>query len=402
MDNINIKTTFHVVCIATTLILLGYCFFKFMQNDSTSMVDFRPYHETEKDIYPSLSLCFKHYDFQNTSENNQGIYQKEPLINLYGIKDPTPYIKFLEGTHWDENLLNVDYDKVTMNLVDYVDSVAIKVNSYISHPVYTWNPLRSKESFPFRTTFRSARSKCFSFDFSLDLIPEIESTPKSPKKVRELAIELKSLASLNVSLVYFAHYPNQLMRTTPLTVEYLKDEGVISGNLMSKQFWMDNLEVIRRRNTMKAPCYDGSKNWDEHVISQILDVTKCKPPHWTEMNYPVCQNETLIQKLNIETDSFANPEFFEQFIEPCDEVQSVSNNADEFKKTTNASKNSSTKLLFLYKNGKYKEIVHIRSFDVESLIGNMGGYVGLFLGFAIWQAPDAIELVFKSAKRIFK
>lgn len=41
-----------------------------------------------------------------------------------------------------------------------------------------------------------------------------------------------------------------------------------------------------------------------------------------------------------------------------------------------------------FKNPYYKEIKHVQSFNIESYIGNVGGYVGLFLGCAIWEAPD--------------
>ena len=43
-----------------------------------------------------------------------------------------------------------------------------------------------------------------------------------------------------------------------------------------------------------------------------------------------------------------------------------------------------------FKSSIYKVIKNVRAFDEESLIGNMGGYIGLFLGFAIWQAPQII------------
>ena len=57
-------------------------------------------------------------------------------------------------------------------------------------------------------------------------------------------------------------------------------------------------------------------------------------------------------------------------------------------------------ILVDFKSSHYKEIKHIQEFNVESWIGNMGGYVGLFLGFAIWQVPDLIDLVFKKLKSI--
>ena len=42
----------------------------------------------------------------------------------------------------------------------------------------------------------------------------------------------------------------------------------------------------------------------------------------------------------------------------------------------------------------YREVTHVRGYDFEGLIGNGGGYVGLFLGFAIWQFPDFCNLVY--------
>ena len=160
--------------------------------------------------------------------------------------------------------------------MDYVEYINIKLNTHTSKSVYAWeaNQDRAKEKFPFRTTFRQARTKCFSFDLSSHVVPDKRQKPERSKKISAFTFTIKSIASLNITLLYFAHYPNQLMRSSPLTVEHLKHVGVISGNVMVKQFRLDNLEVIRRRNTFQAPCYENSKNWDQYVISQMLDRTE--------------------------------------------------------------------------------------------------------------------------------
>ena len=36
----------------------------------------------------------------------------------------------------------------------------------------------------------------------------------------------------------------------------------------------------------------------------------------------------------------------------------------------------------------YKEISQVKAFDMEMLVGNIGGYLGLFLGYALLQIPD--------------
>ena len=43
----------------------------------------------------------------------------------------------------------------------------------------------------------------------------------------------------------------------------------------------------------------------------------------------------------------------------------------------------------------YKQIERIRAFDVQSMVGNAGGYIGLFLGYALIQLPDALASIFR-------
>ena len=63
-------------------------------------------------------------------------------------------------------------------------------------------------------------------------------------------------------------------------------------------------------------------------------------------------------------------------------------------------KQSTRTILVVLKNSNYKEIKHIQAFNIESWVGNVGGYVGLFLGCALWQAPDFIDFVFRKMKGI--
>ena len=46
-----------------------------------------------------------------------------------------------------------------------------------------------------------------------------------------------------------------------------------------------------------------------------------------------------------------------------------------------------------FKSPLYKEIKQIKDFCLESWVGNVGGYIGLFLGYAICQLPELIDYV---------
>ena len=102
---------FHLLCVVSTLVLLWICAWRYIENDSTSLVDFRTFQEREKDIYPSFSLCFR----------GEGIFDKDQL-NINEIEN---YKQFLKGEIWDDAMLKIDYDEVTINLVDYVEKVTL-------------------------------------------------------------------------------------------------------------------------------------------------------------------------------------------------------------------------------------------------------------------------------------
>ena len=137
---------FHFMCIFSTSGLLFYCSYKYIQNESTSLVDYRVYHQSEKDIYPSLSLCFQ----------GMGIYDADKLNKIYGIKETREYIEFMQGRVWKEDLLDVTYDDVTIDLKDYIENISLTVNSYFTDPVYTWKNDNVNGSFEVKPHHKNA------------------------------------------------------------------------------------------------------------------------------------------------------------------------------------------------------------------------------------------------------
>ena len=46
-----------------------------------------------------------------------------------------------------------------------------------------------------------------------------------------------------------------------------------------------------------------------------------------------------------------------------------------------------TKFFVDFVNSDFKEVQQVKAFGIESLVGNVGGYIGLFLGLSIIQLP---------------
>ena len=58
-------------------------------------------------------------------------------------------------------------------------------------------------------------------------------------------------------------------------------------------------------------------------------------------------------------------------------------------------RNHSWILRVKFRSQEYKEIRQVRAYDAQSLIGNAGGYIGLFLGCALRELPSFMLIVYK-------
>ena len=392
MNSKLIISFFKFSCIISTLVLLSMCAWRYVQNYSTSLIDFRTYLEREEDIYPSFSFCFR----------EDAIYNREK-INASGIEK---YRGFLEGKMWDEEMRKIDYDEITMDLKDYVKSVSA-LHKYGGSSHYSWihndyheskDMLKSSElkpNFPFYTSFRHGSMKCFSLDISDKNMPGVL---KYTTEV--LIIEWKNVNLLSSSMPgYFMHYPGQLFRASPLVAEYIPNQGFFTGLLSAKNFWIDSVEVLKRRNTLKSECLEDSEKDQEYIISKLFEKTQCKPPNWKDAKYPTCNSKISMAKSYVHSMFFGDAKFLNKTIRPCNQLKTIVFQTQDIpmvKEDINVHSNHT--MFIIFKGTTYKEILHIRSFDIESLVGNMGGYIGLFLGFAIWQVPDGIKAMLAMIK----
>ena len=57
-------------------------------------------------------------------------------------------------------------------------------------------------------------------------------------------------------------------------------------------------------------------------------------------------------------------------------------------------------LKFLYEDNIYEEIENTKSFDLESFVSGVGGFIGIFLGYSILQLPELLGLLSILAKNL--
>ena len=112
MENFNIehfKRVFNFVCITSTAILLIYCSVQFSQNYDSSDVSFQKFGIDEEHAFPEMSLLFLNPTYLLSAN-------KMKALRL----DFRSYLNHLTGRKWNDTFKDVDYEKITINLKDYI------------------------------------------------------------------------------------------------------------------------------------------------------------------------------------------------------------------------------------------------------------------------------------------
>lgn len=107
---------FQLLVIGFMIYIFYECISRYNRQEDTSTVDYQWYHHHEKDIYPTISACFS---------GSSVIFSTEKLKRINNNFDANLYSKFLKGEHWDDKMLAVEYDQVSMVLSDHLDLIRI-------------------------------------------------------------------------------------------------------------------------------------------------------------------------------------------------------------------------------------------------------------------------------------
>ena len=161
-----------------------------------------------------------------------------------------------------------------------------------------------------------------------------------------------------------------------------KKKNSVANKLLNymRRFYLASVEVVKRRNKSGDPCIGG--NYDNQIIDTAMRAARCKSSViLTNDSFPICRSEKSFIEFEAAWKIKEHPP-------PCNTLQSLyewHGEGDDkdikkyCKKYRNCGKtgiNSNLIIQIVFTNDFYKEVVHIKKYTFEALIGNTGGYVG--------------------------
>ena len=193
----------------------------------------------------------------------------------------------------------------------------------------------------------------------------------------------------------FLHFPNQFLRSLPTVKFHWQNRSTNHQYVLS--FAIDVFEAIHRRNKQNSPCIEHWTNFDKIVFDAHAKQFKCRPSYWNNniTNMPICDT---LDKLKRATFSLNSEKTF-QYPPPCYTIEKLAYTAQEF--TNDDGDFDDFWIGVELMNPQFKEIVQSRAVDFQTLVGNVGGYIGLLLGYSIIQLPTFLTDCYGAIRKFF-
>ena len=138
---------------------------------------------------------------------------------------------------------------------------------------------------------------------------------------------------------------------------------------------------------------------DNYIMKDYLNNVGCRAPYQVTMKHlPLCSSKEKMKQSMINI----NSDIIERYPPPCRSAEKISYGFVE-----EAAANCSGLCFGVVKftlnlfNDRYKEITQTKAIDFHAVVGNSGGYIGLFCGYAIVQLPDFILMVSCYLRKIY-
>ena len=374
---------FQLLCTLTTLALVIWCGIEFNKNEDVCEILFKTFHEDKDSTYPELVFLLPNR-FNDTALRG---YDE-------GLNEVN-YRKFLDGGHdWDKKMLDVDFEKVSMRLEDYI----IKACYYETLHDKMYGDCKNHGVIKQWNDFGNALA---TLHFPSDIILW-GATIKL-----KTSIFYNGLRPDNGGFSVFFAYRNQIYRSLSSALYKWPVRTNESTKNYIMRFTLKSMEVFRRRQKKNNGCYNAG-DYDAKIREIIIENIGCRPIMWdTNRNEPLCTTPQSYHELVAEHfDQYTRIQRKNKtYIDPCLSIQKLQieyaeENIPSREVRSEENDDEWFKIEFDLTPNNFKEIKQARKYSVQGLVGNAGGYIGLCLGYALWNVPTVIFSLWHHVKDI--
>ena len=409
----HLMITFTLGCCLVAIYMAINQISRFIENRDASTITYKRFNRSPDDKYPTFSLCFQGSDIS--------WYQDELIFNEFGITS-AQYGKLLKG----ENVFKYEYDFTTrlyrkipidirnisisgfemfhLTPADILSEVEFATQNLDDSITYDTakNKKKPMVDIPFYFGYISPEMICFTRN-TTDFLGSLRSYDWLAFKGDILGKKIYQ----NVIFKIYIHYPGHLIRSFHKPNFESSIRSITRGSAADSTMWekilkltLSQVLVLRRRQDSNEPCDPENNDDDSKVKLEIIKLSGCVPTFWKKNlideriieKFDDCESPRQLHEIADHIKNYKN--VLLSYKLPCVEMTVLSLLDKEVE-----NKLDKPCMKILYTEEFYQEIENVRSFNFESFLAGVGGFVGMFLGYSVLQLPEMAKNLPKLLRR---
>lgn len=367
---------FHLIGIFLAFYFVTKQVLQYQKNDDKSSFFFKRYHTTPEDRYPTFSICF------SADLRYPGTLYQDDVLNDTLAMDPSDYMNMLTGfTTGPTNFSILQFDEAKWDLRIMLNTYSM--SDYRRDELQYWNT-EGWEMWqaPFFPEYQDSAQLCITRNDTFDLKSMIYA-------------EFVNLDTTNWigTLYLYLHYPGQLM-TQMFYRPTLSLE--LSEQLLTNSYSVviSQLQTLRKRPDSLIRCNpDHDSNLDMRWRESIMTTANCIPTYWkflnqstdfTNMKFNEGRKASYKEYSNLNDILSGYNEL--KYDQSCTWPTIITHSKPNLSNTTY----SNLIIEIFHESEYYLEIRNSKEINSHDLWSQIGGLIGIFLGYSLLQIPSAI------------
>ena len=401
----------YFTCLAASIFMVTEHLRKYFENKDTSSVEFKKFQNERTNVYPSLTICFSVdavHMFKDFARKNGNISSHDLSSALKGqpehITNIKKAVKILKKVIELKNGDKIFSTAMNGLIVGYNEKYFLHQGSeVIGNKTGVVGSRLLTNSSIFFLSYQDPGMRCFTRNLTYE--------PGLVIRRESMILDLTTLKQLGLSLMLiYVHHRHQLVRTMEAPSLVIRTPTEYNNENEFKQIRINNIRVFRMRPNSKERCNENLLNDDGEWMRAVSQSVGCIPVYWKYMvseNYhldnlmdqktPICKTFSAYKEIYFnfilnKWNTTAN-----RYIPPCNKMKVSSDvqiSAHNYPSVSKILQSGNLNILqFLYLTNEYEEIMNVRSVDLEDLFSQIGGSVGILLGYSILQIPTLISMM---------
>ena len=400
----------------------------YIKNEDSSAFRIKSYRTEDSNKYPDVSICFWSTAKMLKTDNLPFNISRELLYRLlvktgnrekinralrkagkpenftYDVlghmaDSGREYVYYLSDP--PEEILDTSF---VISEIQYMNGTTPKFKNGRKKPNATYSAPKDRVF----TTWIDARTPCVTWKIPYNPHEEIHTQNTYLRINRMEAFE---------RMYVFLHPPNQLIRQTGgarhtkmmKTADFvLSDPKKYDKSKKMIEVYLTNTKIIQKRSKPEDLCDVGLHNEDGKWLYEATKYLRCLPIIWSGRirNQPVCRSSVEYRPLR--SLAFDTQQITKRYSPPCKFITylTYSKLSDHLYAVYNLSAILDDQKLYMlrviYKKDYYEEISNEKLFNEYDLFCQLGGIVGIMLGFSFLQIPGLTTKVSSVSKSVLQ